>query len=44
MMIGFFVLGKIIWVEKFKVSKFEKMYNIFGTNFIIDKMKVCVLV
>lgn len=44
MMIGLPASGKTTWAEKLKASKPEKMYNILGTNLIIDKMKVCVLV
>lgn len=43
-MIGLPASGKTTWAEKLKASKPEKMYNILGTNLIIDKMKVCVLV
>lgn len=44
MMIGLPASGKTTWAEKLKASQPEKMYNILGTNLIIDKMKVCVLV
>lgn len=43
-MIGLPASGKTTWAEKLKASQPEKMYNILGTNLIIDKMKVCVLV
>lgn len=43
MMIGLPASGKTTWAEKLKASQPEKMYNILGTNLIIDKMKVCVL-
>lgn len=41
MMIGLPASGKTTWAEKLKASQPEKMYNILGTNLIIDKMKVC---
>lgn len=44
MMIGLPASGKTTWAEKLKASQPEKMYNILGTNLIIDKMKVCVQV
>lgn len=40
MMIGLPASGKTTWAEKLKASQPEKMYNILGTNLIIDKMKV----
>lgn len=43
-MIGLPASGKTTWAEKLKASQPEKMYNILGTNLIIDKMKVCVQV
>lgn len=43
MMIGLPASGKTTWAGKLKASQPEKMYNILGTNLIIDKMKVCVL-
>ncbi|XP_061172506.1 heterogeneous nuclear ribonucleoprotein U-like isoform X2 [Saccostrea echinata] len=40
MMIGLPASGKTTWAEKLKASQPEKMYNILGTNLIIDKMRV----
>lgn len=40
MMIGLPASGKTTWAEKLKASQPEKIYNILGTNLIIDKMKV----
>lgn len=42
MMIGLPASGKTTWAEKLKASQPEKMYNILGTNLIIDKMKVSI--
>ena len=41
-MIGLPASGKTTWAEKLKTSQPEKMYNILGTNLIIDKMKVSI--
>lgn len=41
MMIGLPASGKTTWAEKLEASQPEKIYNILGTNLIIDKMKVC---
>lgn len=41
-MIGLPASGKTTWAEKLKASQPEKMYNILGTNLIIDKMKVSI--
>lgn len=40
MMVGLFVVGKIIWVIKYVVFNFFKKYNILGINVIMDKMWV----
>ena len=42
MMCGLPGCGKTVWVNKFTAEHGDKMYNVLGTNNIIDKMKVMV--
>jgi heterogeneous nuclear ribonucleoprotein U-like protein 1 len=44
MMVGLPAAGKTTWAEKLKASESEKMYYILGTNLIIDKMRVSLVV
>lgn len=41
MMIGLPAAGKTKWAEKHCEENPDKNINILGTNFIMDKMKVC---
>jgi GTPase SAR1 family protein len=43
MMCGLPGSGKTTWVNKYTADNPEKLYNVLGTNSIIDKMKVCLL-
>lgn len=43
MMCGLPGCGKTTWIGKYAVENPEKVYNVLGTNSIIDKMKVCIL-
>jgi len=40
MMCGLPGCGKTTWIGKYVVEHPEKVYNVLGTNNIIDKMKV----
>jgi heterogeneous nuclear ribonucleoprotein U-like protein 1 len=40
MMCGLPGCGKTTWVNKYVAANPEKLYNVLGTNSIIDKMKV----
>ena len=40
MIVGLPGSGKTTWGQKMQVEKFEKRYNIIGTDTLIDKMRV----
>lgn len=40
MMVGLPAAGKTTWVEQYCKENVDKKYNVLGTNFLIDKMKV----
>ena len=40
MMCGLPGCGKTTWIGKYAAENPEKVYNVLGTNSIIDKMKV----
>lgn len=39
-MVGLPGAGKTYWVDKYVTENQDKMYNVLGTNSIIDKMRV----
>ena len=41
MMVGLPAAGKSKWAEKHSQENPAENFNILGTNFIMDKMKVC---
>ena len=43
MMCGLPGCGKTTWIGKYAVEHPEKVYNVLGTNSIIDKMKVGII-
>lgn len=44
MMVGLPGCGKTTWATEYAAKHPEKYFNILGTNNLIDKMKVCIII